>query len=464
MIHAIILAGGSGTRFWPFSRELEPKQFIQLIGGVSLLEASIKRLEGVVPQGNIYVVTNYAYFYEVKKRIRTFNIPDKNIILEPEGKNTAPAIGVCAQLIGRLDPDALLIVLPSDHYIKNIAAFRSCLKKAMVCAEHNYLVTIGIKPKSPATGYGYIRTSRRLSVDKQSCFKVDTFLEKPDLIKARKFFRNKKYFWNSGIIVCKAKTFMDELKIYLPELYSLLGSIKTARIMDKVWHRIRPVSVDYGILEHSRRIVLIPASFYWSDLGSWDALNEVLPKDKKGNVIQGDCLDLDSRHLSVFSRSSRLISTIGLKDLIIADTPDALLVCNRQRAQEVKKIVQSLKISKRKECLVNSTEKRPWGAYTVLQLGEGFKVKLVEIEPHKRISLQLHRKRAEHWVVIAGYAKVTWGRKIKIVRTNESIYIPKGTRHRLENPGNVSLKIVEVQTGRYLEEDDIERFDDDFMR
>lgn len=460
MTYAIILAGGVGSRFWPFSRELEPKQFMKIIGEASLLQATIKRLKGVVEPANIYIVTNNIYFYEVKAQIARLCIPDRNIILEPQGKNTAPAVGLCAKLINCIDKDAVLLVLPSDHYIKNIDNFKRTLKKAITCAKHDFLVTVGIKPKIPSTGYGYIKAWKKGN----GYLKVEKFLEKPNLNKAKQYFRDKKFFWNSGMFVWKANVLLEEIKAYLPDLYKNLELIKSVNDVSKVWPSIKAISVDYGIMEHSKRIALIPADFYWTDLGSWDALSEIFPKDKKGNIANGDTLNLDSHGVCVFSRGNRLISTIGINNTVIADTPDALLVCDRDKTQDVKKLVEKLKLLKRKEHQVHLTERRPWGSFTILQEGIGFKIKLIEIAPHKRLSLQQHKKRAEHWVVVSGVAKVVSGEKISLVKNNQSIYIPKGKKHRLENITENPLRIVEVQTGSYLGEDDIERFADDFKR
>jgi len=466
MTYAVILAGGVGSRFWPFSRELEPKQFMKIIGQASLLQSTLGRLSGVVKPKNIYIVTNKIYFYEVKAQVAKFGIPDINIILEPQGKNTAPAVGLCAKLISRIDQDAMLLVLPSDHYIKNTENFKKTIKSAIACAKDNFLVTIGIKPSAPSTGYGYIKVGARCSVlgSRYLSYRVDKFLEKPDLSKAKKYFKDKKFFWNSGMFIWKAAVFLEEVKKYLPKLYANLQMINSVNDIPKVWPKIEAISVDYGVMERSKRIALIPALFYWTDLGSWDALAEIFPKDKKGNISTADVLNLDSEGICVFSRGQRLISTIGLKDVVIADTPDALLVCDRSKTQEVKKLVKMMKSLKRKEHQAHLTERRPWGAFTVLQQGIGFKIKLIEIAPGKRLSLQRHKNRAEHWVVVSGIAKVTSGGKVNLVCSNESIYIPKGRKHRLENTQSLLLKIVEVQTGAYLEEDDIERFQDDFKR
>jgi len=465
MIHAVILAGGVGSRFWPFSRELEPKQFMKIIGEDSLLQATVKRAREFTSFKNTYIVTNKIYFYEVLEQVREFGIPQENIILEPEGKNTAPAAGLCARLIGLRDKNALLVVLPADHYIRSLGKFKSVIKGAIECAKKNFLVTIGIRPTEPSTGYGYIKIKSNLGKNKKSAFfAVEKFLEKPNLGEARKYIRQGKYYWNSGIFVWKGSILLEEIKKYLPRLYARLLRIHSKDDIAEAWAQIEPISVDYGIMERSRRICLVPASFYWTDLGSWDALREIYYKDAKGNILNGDTLELKSKGICVFNRGNRLVCTIGVKDLIVADTPDALLICNKDNTQDVREVVKILKISKRKERLTHLTERRPWGLFTVLQNGSGFKIKLIEIAPRKRLSLQRHHRRAEHWVVVSGVARVTSGNSSKLVRSNESIYIPKGIKHRLENPGKTPLKIVEVQTGDYLEEDDIDRLDDDFKR
>ena len=460
MTYAVILAGGVGSRFWPFSRELEPKQFMKIVGEASLLQATVQRLKGLVEPRRVYIVTNNIYFYEVKAQVAKFGIPDANIILEPQGKNTAPAVGVCARLISRIDKEAVLLVLPSDHYIKNMENFKKTIKRAIACAGKDFLVTIGIKPNAPSTGYGYIKVDGK----KDGCIEVEKFLEKPDLNKAKKYFKDRKFFWNSGMFIWKASVFLEEVEKYLPGLYVNLRLINSVNDIAKTWPDIEPVSVDYGVMEHSKRITMIPADFYWTDLGSWEALAEIFPKDKKGNISNGDALNVDSHGVCVFSRGNRLVSTIGVKNMVIADTPDALLVCDRNRAQDVKNLVGRLKALKRKEHQVHLTERRPWGSFTVLQQGIGFKIKLIELASKKRLSLQRHKSRAEHWVVVSGMAKITSDGKVSFVRSNESVYIPKGRKHRLENPLRSPLKIVEVQTGVYLEEDDIERFEDDFKR
>ncbi|TAM36246.1 mannose-1-phosphate guanylyltransferase/mannose-6-phosphate isomerase [bacterium] len=465
MNYAVILAGGVGSRFWPFSRELEPKQFMKVVGEDSLLQATIQRLRGVVEPARIYIVTNNIYFYEVKAQVAEFGIPDENIILEPRGRNTAPAIGLCARLISRIDKDALLLILPSDHYIKNAVNFRRTLKKALTCAKDDLLVTIGVKPTAASTGYGYIKIRGKAKPEKGvEYFAVEKFLEKPDLNKARKYFKDKHFYWNSGMFIWKAKTFLEEVRKYLPKLHASLERIDSVKDIPKIWPGIEAISVDYGIMEHSKRIALIPADFYWTDLGSWEALTEIFPKDKQGNIAGSNTLSLDSRGVCVFSRGNRLVSAIGIKDTVIADTPDALLVCDRNKTQDVKRLVDKLRSLKRRERRAHLTERRPWGSFTILEKGDFFKIKLIEILPRRRLSLQRHKSRAEHWVVVTGSARVTSGKKIALVRSNQSIYIPQGVKHRLENHTAKPVRIVEVQTGSYLGEDDIERFKDDFKK
>ncbi len=460
-VYALILAGGVGSRFWPFSRELEPKQFMQLVGKDSLLQDTISRLKGFVKIDNVYIMTNKTYLYEIKKQVNKFRLPEENIILEPEGKNTAPAIGYFSGFILKKDKDALFLTLPSDHYIKDKGKFKKTIDNALAPAQEGFLVTVGIKPRKPSIGYGYIRIKGAI---KNGYFLVDKFLEKPNIKKATKYAASKDYFWNSGMFIWRADVFLRELGKYQPALGERLSAIHTKEDLQRIWPGLTSISVDYAVMEHSKNIALVPANFGWTDLGSWDALEEVLPKNKQKNIIQADSLNYNCSGISVYSRSVRLICTLGLNDLIIADTPDALLVCHKDKAQDVKRVVDSLKKCKRKEHIAHTTDKRPWGSYTVLQVGEGFKIKIVEIEPKKRLSLQRHTNRAEHWVVVCGTAKVTCGDSVKLVRSNESIYIPKFTKHRLENPGDNPLKIVEVQTGEYLGEDDIERFEDDFVR
>jgi mannose-1-phosphate guanylyltransferase / mannose-6-phosphate isomerase len=357
-----------------------------------------------------------------------------------------------------------MVVLSSDHLILKPQKFLKILDQAAAAARKGFLVTLGIRPTRPETGYGYLKIGSRLPANNSGIkyLRVEAFLEKPDEKKAEEYFRSRRFLWNSGIFIWKAGVILEEMKTYLPFLYSNIRKI-TGKNIGRIWKRLPAISIDYGIMEKSRKVVTIPADIQWTDLGSWQALSQVIKKDKDGNIIKGDCIDLDSKNIFVMG-SDRLITTIGLQDLVLVDTPDALLVCHKDLSQKVKDIVDILKKGRRQEHILHKTVKRPWGSYTVLKWGQGFKIKIVEIEPGQRLSLQLHHRRAEHWVVVEGVARVRKGNMVRLVKANESIYIPANKLHRLENPRKTPLKIVEVQTGKYLEEDDIARFQDDYER
>ena len=462
-IYALILAGGIGTRFWPLSRELEPKQFLKLKGDMSLLQQTIERIEPIVPADRIFIITNEQYKLHIANQVKKFAIPEANIILEPKGKNTAPAIGFAAKLISKRDPEAVMMVLPADHYIENKMKILDTLNAAALLAAEDYLVTIGIVPDMPHTGYGYIKLKGKSLLDSVKAHHVDKFVEKPDKKNAEKFLKTKKYLWNSGIFVWKASVILSEIKKCLPDLYKNLSRLN-AVVDPEIWDDIKPISIDYGVLEKSKRVAVIAAGdLGWNDLGSWASLRKVHAKDMRGNVIHADSIDMDSRDITVFG-SNRLIATIGLKDVVVVDTDDALLVCDKERTEDVKAVVETIKGNKRQEHIAHKTVKRPWGCYTVLNIGNGFKVKLITIEPYKRLSLQRHKYRSEHWVVVEGEARITNGSKVYNIKANESAYIPMNGIHRLENPLAQPLKIVEVQCGKYIEEDDIERLSDDFAR
>jgi mannose-1-phosphate guanylyltransferase / mannose-6-phosphate isomerase len=463
--YAILLAGGQGSRFWPQSRALEPKQFLSLHNDKSLFEQTILRIRRLIPSANIFIATSELYRNQIIELVNPFKIPLDNLIFEPDGKNTAPSIAVTVALINQRDSKAKIAVLPCDHLIKNSQRFLQILKKALMLCEKN-LVIFGIPPCRPATGYGYIQvikpSGNKIS---GSAFQVKRFTEKPDLKTALKFIKSGDYYWNSGIFVGSCKVFLREFGTNLPDLFGKLKKLHKPDDISIIWKQIQPVSFDYGILEKSKDLLMLSASgLGWSDLGSWQAWDEILQKDKNGNIFKADVVNLNSKNISVVG-ANRLIATIGLDDLIIVDTPDAILITKKDNTEDVKKIVDILKSKKRQEQYAHKTVKRPWGSYTVLELGEGFKVKLVEVKPKHSLSLQYHKKRSEHWVVVEGKAEITRGRKSCIYSANESTYIPIGCVHRLGNPSAaVSLKIVEVQAGRYLEEDDIVRLKDDFGR
>ena len=511
-IFAIILAGGSGVRFWPLSRETWPKQMLQIVGEDTLLRQTIKRINGFVSPKNIWIVTTEDKAQDIEFHIELLGPMAKEIqfIKEPLGRNTAPAIGLAAIYLHHLSPESVMIVMPSDHAISDTENFFSDLRLAIQGAMEDYLVTFGIKPSRPETGYGYIKVDHSSKIQVKGLVKVERFVEKPDLQTAREYFSDGSYFWNSGIFVWKTSKILSEIKAHLPSLYRVLKEIESILFepggrdrpdknfelsalsfdhsasqipqsaipgpcsaeqtslgrnpqFSTLYATIEPVSIDYGIMERSTNTLIVPATFQWSDLGNWAALDEVIEKDDDGNILKGNTIDIGSQGSTIFA-GERVIATIGLRDMVVVDTPDATLVTPKEKVQEVRKIVEVLRKTGREEHLLHKTVERPWGSYTVLEKGNGYKIKRVLLKPKARLSLQLHKRRSEHWVVVAGIAKVTREDEPYLVHTNESTYIPINTRHRLENPGDILLQIIEVQNGEYLEEDDIVRFSDDYGR
>lgn len=474
-VHTVILAGGSGTRFWPLSRETCPKQMLQIVGEDTLLRQTIKRVNGFVLPENIWIVTTEDKSQDIKFHLLPMGSLAEKIqfIREPLGRNTAPAIGLAAVYLNHLSPDSIMVVMPSDHAIPDTEKFLSDLSLAIQGAEKNHLVTFGIKPNRPETGYGYIKAAKHLKTESNGLFKVERFVEKPDLQTARRYLSDCDYFWNSGIFVWKTSKILSEIEKHLPSLYKTLKEIESILFepnklnkpnkLNELYSSLKSISIDYGIMERSSDVLMVPATFQWSDLGSWTALDEVIEKNDSGNILKGNTIDIGSQNSIIFS-GERLVATIGLKDMVVIDTPDATLVAPKERVQEVRKIVEILKQNGREEHLLHKTVERPWGSYTVLEKGEGYKIKRVVLKPGARLSLQLHRKRSEHWVVVSGIAKVTRDGETYLVHTSESTYIPIHTKHRLENPEEVVLQIIEVQNGNYLEEDDIERFEDVYGR
>ncbi|MDH4226844.1 MAG: mannose-1-phosphate guanylyltransferase/mannose-6-phosphate isomerase [Deltaproteobacteria bacterium] len=465
--YGMILAGGVGTRFWPLSRVSTPKQLLKVAGEESLLMSTVKRLKHLMPLEHIAVVTNPAQAELMRLHLKFDKEPLlTGFVLEPFGRNTAPAIGLAAVEVVKKDPEAVMAVLPADHLIGNNDGFCSTLRAAYEVALDGRLVTIGIKPGSPETGYGYIKTSGKKAskIDKIKVRGVEKFVEKPDLKKAKKYLKDGGYFWNSGIFVWKASAILDEMRRHLPLVYKNLMAIKNGEDIEKAYASMESISIDYGVLEKSANVSMVEAAFEWSDIGSWSSLEDVYDTDKDGNIIKGTVVDIGSKNSFIIG-SDRLVATIGLDDIILVDTPDATLVCRKDRAQEVKDVVDILKKKGHAEHETHVTVERPWGAYTVLEEGDLYKIKKIVVMPGMRLSLQSHAKRSEHWVVVAGEARVTRGKEVLTVKTNESTFIPLGVKHRLENTSlNVSLEIIEVQNGTYVGEDDITRYDDDFER
>jgi mannose-1-phosphate guanylyltransferase / mannose-6-phosphate isomerase len=473
-LYPVIMAGGSGTRFWPLSRQLFPKQLLRIIGNETLIQQTMRRVVSGAPSDRVMISTNPAQAESIRVQLSEWkDALSDNFVLEPEGRNTAPAIALVALELVRRDPDAIMLVVPADHIVKGRRDFDAAVSLASKLAAQELLVTFGIKPIRPETGYGYIKPNRKATLAKQgklTGYRVGRFVEKPNAAKAAQYFKAGDYYWNSGMFIWRAATILEEIRRHQPALSR--GIEKIGRLMeqgasrsavDEEYRKLPAVSIDTGVMEKSTKAAVVPVTFRWSDVGSWGSLDEVAKKDKAGNVVGGRVVDIDSRRSIVYG-DRRVVATIGLTDMVVVDTPDATLVCPKSRAQDVKKVVEILKHQGAPEHLEHLTVQRPWGSYTVLEEGAGYKVKRVTVNPGGRLSLQLHHKRSEHWVVITGTARVTRGEEVFDLHVGESTGIPVETPHRLENPGRETLHIIEVQNGPYLGEDDIVRFKDDYGR
>jgi len=462
----VVLAGGTGSRLWPLSRELYPKQLLNLTEEISLLQATIKRVtalpEMLLP---LVVVVGEEYRFLIRKQIADLGLQDEiTIILEPVGRDTAPAI--CASAVyahSKYDENTVMLVLPADHLIKNIEAFQQGVEQAKKLAAEGKLVTFGIKPHSPETGYGYIK--------KGEGNEVISFVEKPDRKTAEKYLADGNYYWNSGMFAFTIKTFLAEVKKHAPQTCETMeGSVDKGRV-DAPFFRLDQMcmeecaseSIDYALMEKSGQIAVVPVDMEWSDIGSWQALWDVSKKDDDGNVVHGDVILEDTKN-SLVRAENRLVAGVGLRDTLVVETADAVLVAPLSRAQDVKKVVERIKADKKEEYRLHRTVYRPWGSYTVLEEQPRYKIKRITVNPGAKLSLQMHHHRSEHWVVVKGTAKVTCGDDSFLVHENESTYISAGRKHRLENDGVIPLELIEVQNGSYLGEDDIVRFDDVYGR
>jgi mannose-1-phosphate guanylyltransferase / mannose-6-phosphate isomerase len=472
IVHPVILSGGSGTRLWPLSRAMYPKQFIRFTAQQtsSFLAATLNRLgtaEGFAPP---VVVCNNDHRFLVKDDAERAGVRPAAIVLEPEGRNTAPAIAVAALLVQRRDPDGILVVMPSDHVIKDEQGFASAVRRAAEVAAAGKLVLFGIAPGAPHTGYGYIRRGAPLAGFDRA-YAVAGFTEKPNQATAAGYLAAGDYYWNSGIFVLGARTFLAELERLEPRIVaaarrSLAGAgedLGFLRLAPQAFAEAPSVSVDYAVMERTSLAAVLPIDVGWSDVGSWSSLWELSAHDGDGNAVHGDALLQDTRNCYVHAESS-LVATIGVSDLVIVDTPDALLVADRSKAQAVSGVVAKLKAAKRREQESQVRNYRPWGFFETLNVAPRFQVKLLHVKPGHKLSMQMHHHRSEHWVVVHGTAKVTIGGEEKLVHENQSVYIVATQWHRLENPGKTPLEIIEVQLGSYLGEDDIVRTDDVYHR
>jgi mannose-1-phosphate guanylyltransferase/mannose-6-phosphate isomerase len=473
-LYAVILAGGSGTRFWPLSRRLYPKQLLRIMGEHTLIQQTMRRVLHCVPAERVLISTTPEQADSIRFQLSDWKEElQDSFVVEPEPRNTAPAIALVSTELVRRDPEAMMLILPADHVIRGDRRFQAAVALGTELARQDRLVTFGIRPIRPDPGYGYIQPNLRVRLGSRGGLvghPVLRFVEKPDVATAGRYLKAGHYYWNSGIFLWRASTILEEVARHQPALAGvmrkigvLLESGEGTGALDRLYRRLAPVSIDKGVMERSSRATMIPVNFHWSDVGNWSSLEEVTPHDRAGNVVSGKVVDLDSRD-SILYADRRLVATIGLSGMVVVDTPDATLVCPKDRAQDVKEVVEVLKKRGAPEHLEHRTVFRPWGSYTVLEEGPGYKVKRVTVNPGGRLSLQLHRQRSEHWVVIAGQARVTCGRRRFDLSVGQSTGIPKDTPHRLENPCSEMLHLIEVQNGPYLGEDDIIRFHDDYGR
>ncbi|MDC0088774.1 mannose-1-phosphate guanylyltransferase/mannose-6-phosphate isomerase [Porticoccaceae bacterium] len=468
MLQPVILAGGSGTRLWPLSRQLYPKQFLQLVGNQTMLQSTIARLEDLDCAPAI-IVCHEDHRFIVAEQLRLSANQHNGIILEPCARNTAPAICLAALLASNIDPDATLLVLPADHHMQNPQEFLKAVNCATESAIAGALLTFGITPNHPATGYGYIKSTEKLTADRPQ--KISQFIEKPDLESAQKYISSGDFLWNSGIFMFRASAFLHEIQVLRPDIHSACAEAWADHSRDGDF--IRPhqdsftscpaESIDYAVMEQTTKAMVMPMDPQWNDLGSWSSLLELLPKNGAGSVEIGDTVSLHSSNNYIHAEH-KLVATLGIDDTVIVDTKDALLVAHKDRVEDVKQLVEILNTQQRCETVHHREVYRPWGKYDSMDQGPRFQVKRITVKPKAKLSVQMHHHRAEHWVVVSGTAKVTIDNVERLICENESVYIPIGAVHCLENPGKIAIELIEIQSGAYLGEDDIVRFGDVYGR
>jgi len=466
----VVLAGGSGSRLWPKSRAALPKQFLRLTSNLTMLQDTVARLEGTQAEKPI-VICNDSHRFLVAEQLRQQDIQHGGILLEPMGRNTAPAIALAALHASLNGDDPTLLVLAADHLINDNKAFHKAIAQAEVLAEQGKLVTFGIVPDSAHTGYGYIRSGDKVP-EAEVGFDVAEFVEKPDLATAKQYVDSGSYFWNSGMFLFKASRYLEELEKYAPDMLDICKraiateaqDLEFVRVDSDIFATCPDDSIDYAVMEKTNAAAVVPLDAGWSDVGSWSSLWETAKeKDENQNVIIGDAI-LDDVHNSYINAEQRLISVVGLDDVVVVETKDAVLVAHKDKVQNIKNVVNKLKAEKRPEFEFHREVFRPWGSYDSIDNGERFQVKRITVKPGEKLSVQMHHHRAEHWIVVAGTAKVTNGEETLLLCENQSTYIPVGVIHALENPGKIPLELIEVQSGTYLGEDDIVRFSDRYGR